>query len=140
MADASKTDHRGALVGPVVAWVAIYVVIILVKFVDGTQFIFDTGVFLVYVSLAMGAWAGTAVVQRNGGPFDIATAGAIVGLVHGSLGLIELFVHKDSTDPAPSPETVLAVMLVFIALNLIGAIVGGGWLYTQSSSTRAANA
>jgi len=114
-----------ALKWPIIGWITVDVLFILVLFVDGVDALM-TPATLAPLALGFGIWAGYKTVEFGGGFGGAIGAGVIVGAVCGLLTLLLGVVHGMSVFP-------LAVFN--LALNIAGAVVGGGFLLTRTSSS-----
>ncbi len=76
--------------------------------------------------LAFGAWAGYKIVEFKGKFPDVIAAGVILGVVCGILGIILLLAHGMTGMGELTSEFTFDA-----AMNLIGAIVGGGYALTK---------
>lgn len=113
---------------PVIGWIIVDVLLILVLFVDGVAEIMTVPT-LAPLAIAFGVWAGYKAVEFGGSFGTAIGAGVIVGFVCAALTMLLGTIHGMSTD-ATFPMAVYTM-----ALNVAGAVVGGGFLLTRPSSS-----
>lgn len=108
---------------PVIGWIVVGVLLILVLFVYGVAEIMTVPT-LAPLAIAFGVWAGYKSVEFGGTLGTAIGAGFIVGLACALLTLLFGPIHGMSA-------AVTVPMAVYsMALNVGGAVVGGGFLLT----------
>ena len=113
---------------PVIGWIVVDVLLILVLFVDGVAEMMTVET-LAPLAIGFGVWAGYKAVEFGGSFGTAIGAGLIVGLACALLTLLLGPIHGMSTD-ATVPMAVYSM-----ALNVAGAVVGGGFLLTRAPGT-----
>ncbi len=113
---------------PVIGWIVVDVLIILALFVDGVAEIMTVET-TASLALAFGVWAGYKAVEFGGSFGTAIGAGLIVGLVCALLGLLSGPIHGMSLDAT------FPIAVASMALNVAGAVVGGGFLLTRAPGT-----
>ncbi len=118
-------DYMRALKWPIIAWVIVDIIFLAITFVHGVMNML-TPAGLSPLFIAFGAWAGYKIVEFKGKFPDVIAAGVIVGVVCGVLGVILLLAHGMT-----GMGDLTAEFTFDAAMNLVGAIVGGGYALTK---------
>ncbi len=114
-----------ALKWPIIAWIIVDVIFLAMTFVGGVMEML-TPATLSPLLLAFGAWAGYKIVEFKGNFVDLIFVGVVVGVVCGVLTIVLLLAHG-----MMGMGVLLSEFVFNLGMNLVGAIVGGGYALTK---------
>ncbi len=110
---------------PIIGWVVVDLVFLGITFVGGVMEMLTPGA-LSPLLLAFGAWAGYKTVEFKGNFVAVIVSGIVVGVVCGVLTIVLLLAHGMT-----GSGVLLAEFVFNLGMNLVGAIVGGGYALTK---------
>ncbi len=114
-----------ALKWPIIAWIIVDVIFLAMTFVGGVMEML-TPATLSPLLLAFGAWTGYKIVEFKGNFVDVIVVGVVVGVVCGVLTVVLLLAHG-----MMGMGVLLSEFVFNVGMNLVGAIVGGGYALTK---------